>query len=87
MVHPEPALTISELRREIFKAADRALEGESVAFTHKGKTLHVVAEERPSRLARLTRCTLVAPGTDLDKASGELLGEMQREWEADWAEL
>jgi hypothetical protein len=30
---------------------------------------------------------VVARGTDLEKASRELLEEMQSEWEKDWAEL
>ena len=44
-------------------------------------------ETKPSRLARLTGQTVVAPGADLGQARRRLLQEMESEWERDWSEL
>ncbi|MEO7143395.1 MAG: hypothetical protein ABI165_07810 [Bryobacteraceae bacterium] len=79
--------TITSLRRELFKLADRALEGEPLEFTHRGVVFHVIPENKPSKLARLSASKVVRPGTDAGQASRELLKEMESEWEKDWSEL
>jgi len=75
-------VTITKLRQDLFRLMDKVLSGETVEFTYKGATLQVVPENRPSKLSRLSRQTLTAPGGDV-----QLLKEMQGEWEKDWAEL
>ncbi len=75
-------LGITKLRQDLFRLADRALEGEPLSFVHKGVVFRLVPDSKPSKLARLTRQTLVAT-----EADGDLLPEMQHEWEQDWAEL
>lgn len=77
-------VTISNLRRDLFRLVDRALEGEPVQFTHKGVVFQIVPETVPDKLARLTRQTVVAAGVELGR---DLLEEMEAEWQKDWAEL
>jgi antitoxin (DNA-binding transcriptional repressor) of toxin-antitoxin stability system len=75
-------VTITKLRQDLFRLMDKVLSGETVEFTYKGATLQVVPENQPSRLSRLTRQTVTAPGGD-----AQLLKEMEQDWEKDWAEL
>ncbi len=77
-------VTITKLRQDLFRLMDRALEGESVQFTHRGVVFQIVPETVPDKLARLTRQTVVAQG---DAATTDLLGEMEAEWQKDWGEL
>ena len=80
---------ITQFRREIFALANRALEGETITVSYKGKRLRIVPE-RPeidpaTRFDRLTPLQL----TDSDILyldEVDMLPEMQREWEKDWEE-
>jgi hypothetical protein len=47
----------------------------------------VVTNGNNSKLAKLTRQTVVAPEAELDQANRDLFKEMEAEWEEDWAEL
>ena len=78
-------VTITELRKDLFRIADRALAGEPVEFTYKGVVFKMAPDTRSSKLARLTGQKVVAPGADLEKASRRLLKEMEAEWEKDWS--
>src|SRR5580658_8034434 len=81
---------ISDFRKNLFQLADKALNGDLVEVTHKGKTIRLVPEAHPSKLDRLTPARILNPNfspRDHKKASRELLAEMQREWEKDWSEL
>lgn len=80
-------VTITRFRRDLFKLVDSALEGETLEFTHKGVVFKVIPEIKPSKLARLTGQPVVAPSTDLEQASRELVNEVEPEWEKDWSEL
>jgi antitoxin (DNA-binding transcriptional repressor) of toxin-antitoxin stability system len=80
-------VTITKLRQDLFRLADRARIGEPVQFIYKGTVFHLVAESRPSKLANLTRQNVVAPKTDLSHANKDLLKEMEAEWQKDWSEL
>ncbi len=80
-------LTITSLRRDLFKLADKALEGETVAFTYKGVVFKLLPETRTSKLSNLIGEPVVREDTNLENASRELLKEMEAEWESDWAEL
>lgn len=75
-------VTITKLRQDLFRLMDKVLSGETVEFTYKGATFQVVPENQPSKLSRLTRQTVTAPGGDL-----QLLKAMEEDWEKDWAEL
>ena len=82
------ARTITQFRRELFALADAALEGKTVEFVHRGKTLRVVPEEVPDKFARITPMPeLIDENMDWEAVSRELLAEMEREWEKDWADL
>jgi len=81
---------ISEFRKNLFQLVDSALSGDLVEVTHKGKTIRLVPETPGSKLDRLTPIEISNPAfseDDHQRASRELLAEMQREWEKDWSEL
>ena len=80
-------VTITKLRQELFRLVDQALGGETVEFVYKGVLFRVVPETKPSKLAKLTGQTVVAPDTDWEQVSRDLLKEMESEWEKDWSEL
>jgi len=80
-------VTITNLRQDLFKLADKALDGEPLAFVYKGVVFKVVPENKLSKLSKLTGEPVVRAQTNLENASRELLQEMQSEWEKDWAEL
>jgi len=75
-------VNISKFRLNLFQLADRALQGEAVEFVHKGVVFKVIPATQTSKLARLTRETVVGP-----EAEAGLLKEMEAEWEKDWSEL
>jgi antitoxin (DNA-binding transcriptional repressor) of toxin-antitoxin stability system len=79
------AVNISKFRLHLFQMADQALQGEPVEFIHKGVVFKVIPATQTSKLARLTRETVLAPEASVD--SGALLKEMEAEWEKDWSEL
>jgi antitoxin (DNA-binding transcriptional repressor) of toxin-antitoxin stability system len=80
-------VTITKLRQDLFKLVDSTLAGETLEFTHKGVVFKVIPETKPSKLAGLTGQPIIAPDTDLEQASRDLLGETESEWEKDWSEL
>ena len=80
---------ISDFRKNLFQLVDKALSGDVVEVTHKGKTIRLVPEAQGSKLDRLTPTRIFNPsfsGKD-HQASRGLLAEMQREWEKDWSDL
>jgi hypothetical protein len=79
------AVNITRFRRNLFRFADQAVQGETVEFIHKGVVLRVVPETPVPKLSRLTRETVVVPGASLD--TSELLKEMEAEWAKDWSEI
>ena len=48
-------MTISKARQNLFALAEAAARGEKVEFVHKGNTIKLVAEKKPSKLARLAQ--------------------------------
>ncbi|MGC1461755.1 MAG: hypothetical protein WA802_06110 [Terracidiphilus sp.] len=75
---------ITQFRRQIFTLVNKALEGNEVWVSHKGRRLKLVPEGRPAN--RLSR---IAPMEIINNAEGGLentglLEEMTRAWEADW---
>jgi hypothetical protein len=80
-------VTITRFRKELFSLVNHALDGEPLEFVHKGVIFRVVPEVKLSKLSKLTGQKVVAPDTNLKKASRELLKQMESEWEEDWSEL
>ena len=80
-------VTITNLRRDLFKLADQALEGAPLSFTYKGVVFKVLPETRTSKLSNLIGEPVVREDANLECASRDLLKEMEAEWESDWAEL
>ena len=78
-------VNITKFRRNLFQFADQALNGEPIEFIHKGVVFKVVPETPVSKLSRLTKETVVAPGISLETA--DVLKEMEAEWEKDWSEI
>jgi hypothetical protein len=82
------ALTISKARQNLFALADAALRGEKVQFTYKGNTFQLVAEKKPSKLARLARTKplfTLAEGDSIERIEKDwrkVKDEMYAEWEA-----
>jgi prevent-host-death family protein len=67
----------TEFRKNLFTLVDRALQGEVVEITHKGRTVRLVPTEKPSKMSRLVqRDTIKGSLDDLAKAQQELDGEM-----------
>lgn len=74
---------ITQFRRDLFSLMNKALEGNEVWVTHKGRRLKIVPEGKPvSRLSRITPMDIIAPGVDLKDDSWKV--EMMREWEQKW---
>lgn len=76
----------TEFRKNLFSLADRALEGELIEIVHKGRTLRLVAEEPPSKLARLAQDPILK-GIDpeeIERALCEISEETRAEWERKW---
>jgi prevent-host-death family protein len=80
-------VTITHLRRDLFRLVDRAKAGDPVEFTYKGVVFRIVPENRRSKLDNIKPERVLAEDVDLPKQSEALLREMQKEWEEDWAEL
>jgi len=78
---------ITQFRREMFALVERAMLGEIVFVTHKGKRFRIVPEVDPStRFDRLTPMQIINPDyPDLDDT--EMKAEMQAAWEKDWEDL
>jgi len=78
-------VNITKFRRNLFQLADQALQGEPIEFIHKGVVFKVIPATPVSKLARLTRETVIAPDASLDTA--DLFKEMEAEWEKDWSRI
>lgn len=78
--------SITTIRKELFKAADAALAGETVTFTHKGVQFKIVPEIETDILKRITPLQIVNPeNSDLD--TSDLKKEMEEAWTKDWANI
>jgi prevent-host-death family protein len=78
----------TEFRKDLFRIVERALQGEFVEVTHKGRAVRLVPGESPSKLSRLVRRDTVQ-GTleDLDLAMEQLDAEIRESWDAKWEHL
>jgi antitoxin (DNA-binding transcriptional repressor) of toxin-antitoxin stability system len=75
---------ITQFRREMFALINKALDGNEVWVSHKGRRVKLVPEgEAANRLSRITPMEIVNQGEGGLENTG-LLEEMTRAWEADW---
>ena len=79
-------LTSTEFRKNLFQIVDRALEGEFVEVSHKGRVVRLVPEDKTSKLSRLVkRNSYNGTAEDLERAQRELDDEMRSAWDNKWA--
>lgn len=80
-------MTISKAGQNLFALADAAARGEKVEFVHKGNTIKLVAEKKPSKLARLGQIEplfSLPPGVTWESVEedwSKVKLEMQEDWE------
>ena len=79
--------TITQFRKDLFQMADKALNGENVAFTHRGVVFRVIPEKKKSKVENLVGQPVLAGGVDLRQAGGEFLAGMEASWLEDWSDL
>jgi antitoxin (DNA-binding transcriptional repressor) of toxin-antitoxin stability system len=78
-------VTTTEFRKDIFQLIERALNGELVEVSHKGRTIRLVPEPSPSKLSRLRNMNvLVGTPDELDEALNKRSSEAQANWEKKW---
>jgi len=83
-VHME--VSITQFRRDIFSLVNQALDGSELWVTHKGRRLKIVPEGKP--ISRITPMeVMVDPNFDMNDPAfkAEMLAEMEKEWQKDWA--
>lgn len=74
---------ISQFRRNLFALIDKALDGETVCITHKGRKLKIVPDGgTPDKLSRITPMDIIPSNVDVEDDSWKQ--EMMREWERGW---
>ena len=80
-------MTISKARQNLFALAEAASRGEKVEFVYKGKTMKLVAEKKPSKLAKLASMKplfTLPPGEtweSIEEDWSKIKLEMQEDWE------
>lgn len=81
---------ITQFRRDIFALMNRAAHGEQLSVTYKGERFLIIPETAPkTRFDRLTPMQIINPdypGTFAD-AKKQIMEEMEKAWEEDWADL
>jgi prevent-host-death family protein len=80
-------VTITEFRKNVFELVERALKGELIEVSHKGKLVRLTPEpeHRKSKLARLVpRDTVIGSFEELEAAQRDLEKGIRDEWEAKW---
>ena len=79
-------VTSTEFRKNLFQIVDRALQGEFVEVSHKGRLLQLVPHQQSGKLRRLVkRDTIAGSHSDFEKAQKQLDAEMRKNWDAKWA--
>ena len=79
---------ITQFRRDIFELANRALEGETIKVSYKGRSLLLTPEVNPeTRFDKVTKLDFLGPGDSSLIDDAAMKAEMQAEWESDWAEI
>ena len=79
-------VTSTEFRKNLFQIVERALQGEFVEVTHKGRLVRLVPGDKPGKMSRLIqRDTIHGTPEDLDQGQRQLDIEMRTSWEEKWA--
>lgn len=79
-------MTITQFRQNMFTVVEQAINGMEVHVTHKGRGFTIKPDAAPEgRLSRIKPLQMIRGS--LEGANDQLLGEMTKEWERDWAEL
>ncbi|HZQ52680.1 MAG TPA: hypothetical protein VFB14_10815 [Bryobacteraceae bacterium] len=79
-------VSATEFRKNLFSLADRALEGQLIEIVHKGRTLRLLPQDAPSKLARLAQDPILK-GVDPEEIEHALEGiwnEAKTEWGRKW---
>jgi hypothetical protein len=72
-------MTASRLRENIYSILDQVAEtGVPIEIERKGKILRIVADQKPSKLARLKKH---------DYCVGDLESIIHMDWSKEWSEL
>jgi antitoxin (DNA-binding transcriptional repressor) of toxin-antitoxin stability system len=81
-------VTVTQFRKDMFSLLTKALEGEPISMTYKGKRLKVVAENvKPKSIwKRLTPLHIENPDVG-PEAEEQMKRDMWAEIEADWKEI
>ena len=81
-------VTVTQFRRDMFALMTRAVAGEAITMTYKGKRLRVVAEDvKPQSFwDRITPMQIENPDVGPD-AEEQMKRDMWAEIEADWKEI
>ena len=70
-------ITASQLRQDVYRILDHVLEtGEPAEITRRGRTLRIIAAERPSRASRLVKRPEAVTGDPEDL--------VHLDWSSDW---
>ena len=80
-------VTITEFRKNLFELVERALKGELVEVSHKGKLVRLIPEpgHRKSKVARLVpRETVIGTFEELEAAQRDLGAGILKSWEKKW---
>jgi antitoxin (DNA-binding transcriptional repressor) of toxin-antitoxin stability system len=81
-------LTATDLRKDLFRVLDRAMQGEAVEIVYKGSKLRLTPQTGESRLARaVRRHALLVPPQSIIESDAELMGELEKKWNQDDKEL
>jgi len=81
-------LTISKMRKDLFRLAKLAAEGKNVEFVHKGQMFRLVPKVKPNKLSRLTPWETAGVGESQDdfvKATQQMSQQILEDWDRKWA--
>ena len=80
-------VSITEFRKNVFELVERALNGELIEVSHKGKLVRLTPAPglRASKLNRLiSRNTVIGSFDELEAAQRDLEKEVRAAWEKKW---
>jgi hypothetical protein len=82
-------MTVTNFRKDLFTFVEKAIEGETVEFEHKGVKLRLVASTGGSKLARAVRRDdfYVVDPNSIVESDPQLMAEFEAEWKAEYEEL
>ena len=78
-------LSSTEFRKNLFQVCERALQGEPVEVSHKGRSLRLVPSDKPTKMSRLIhRQTINGTPEDLADALEQLNAGIAAAGESKW---